>query len=659
MADTKVSALSPITPALEDLVYLVDDPSGTPTSAQATLGDLQSLLMASGASVDNYGAVGNGSTEDTTAINDALAAESVIYFTPGKTYITDRIEVPSNVTIIGYGATLKLKAFDGAAGNYKSVLNLNAVTGVRIYGLTLDGNRTGHTNTGSLTTDEDSGMHGFRIMASTDIHLIDCTAKNCFADGIIPLSDAYEGGADLGVVSERIYVTGCTFDNNRRQGCSIICGQGFYFTDCVFSNTNGVAPEYGVDIEPDSSSQTISDVIFTRCQMIDNAEKGFGGLIPGATIENIKLIDCTITGNGDSIASVWINVNTTGTLRNFHIIGGYCDDTVRIGQSGSPGSYFENCLIHGLRLAPDAGITLQNIRTENDGWSVIIEDCHFHEATSANTIITISDAHNILIQDCSFNADTTTRAIRQGGSNTCDKITIRNCRFDAFSSQAIMNTHGDYWSILDNYFDQGSGDCFEQTEGTGTQIRGNVMVATGGPRINLGASCSGTVIGHNTFVGSGTNITDAGSGTVYIAEAGSTTVAGRVEIAVASELRAATASKVLDGASIESASAYVTLTDAATIAVDWDTFINATVTITDDRTLGLPTNGQPGTWRKIDVIQDGSGGHTLAFASGYHFVGGVAPTITADAAARDTLSIFCRTASIFEVYVAADMGAPA
>ena len=100
-----------------------------------------------------------------------------------------------------------------------------------------------------------------------------------------------------------------------------------------------------------------------------------------------------------------------------------------------------------------------------------------------------------------------------------------------------------------------------------------------------------------------------------------------------------------------------TLTDAATIAVDWSAFYNAQVTITDDRTLGLPTNGQPGTWRSIDVIQDGTGGHVLSFASGYHSPQGIAPLVPVEAGARTKLSLFCRTTEIFEVFWAYDVKA--
>lgn len=132
--------------------------------------------------------------------------------------------------------------------------------------------------------------------------------------------------------------------------------------------------------------------------------------------------------------------------------------------------------------------------------------------------------------------------------------------------------------------------------------------------------------------------------------------AGAAEMATDAEIRAATTgAKAIMAEDLETAAAAVALTDAATIALDWDTGINFTVTLGGNRTLGNPTNGQPGTWRRVQVTQDGTGSRTLAYDTQYVFSAGVEPTLTTTAAAVDVLNIYCRTASIFEVYAALDM----
>lgn len=111
-------------------------------------------------------------------------------------------------------------------------------------------------------------------------------------------------------------------------------------------------------------------------------------------------------------------------------------------------------------------------------------------------------------------------------------------------------------------------------------------------------------------------------------------------------VRAAASNKVVTSDLIESASALVSLTDATTIAVDWDSGINFTVTLTTDRILGNPTNEQPGTWRTVYVISDG-GPDTLTFDTEY---GGAPPTLDDITTTKAYLvMIYCRATSQFLV----------
>lgn len=127
-----------------------------------------------------------------------------------------------------------------------------------------------------------------------------------------------------------------------------------------------------------------------------------------------------------------------------------------------------------------------------------------------------------------------------------------------------------------------------------------------------------------------------------------TSATGVVEHATDAEIRAATAGNlVMIASALETAAAVVTLTDAATIAVDWDTFINAQVTLTANRALGNPTNGQPGTWRTIMVKGNDATDRTLTFGANY--LGDVPAITTADSTRFFLLSIFCVTTSHFVV----------
>jgi len=100
---------------------------------------------------------------------------------------------------------------------------------------------------------------------------------------------------------------------------------------------------------------------------------------------------------------------------------------------------------------------------------------------------------------------------------------------------------------------------------------------------------------------------------------------------------------------------YVTLTDAATIAVDLSLGNNFQVTLGGSRTLGAPTNVVAGQSGVIRVVQDGSGSKTLSYDTIYKFPGGVAPTLTTTADAVDLLAYHCESATRIAVRFIGDV----
>jgi hypothetical protein len=59
------------------------------------------------APAEDYGAEGDGTTDDTQAFTDALAANNVVGCLPGKTYLVRDLSLSSNRQLLGNGATLK------------------------------------------------------------------------------------------------------------------------------------------------------------------------------------------------------------------------------------------------------------------------------------------------------------------------------------------------------------------------------------------------------------------------------------------------------------------------------------------------------------------------------------------------------------------------
>lgn len=133
------------------------------------------------------------------------------------------------------------------------------------------------------------------------------------------------------------------------------------------------------------------------------------------------------------------------------------------------------------------------------------------------------------------------------------------------------------------------------------------------------------------------DITVSSSGTVWTIDAGAVTFSKLGDKASTANYLANTADKVLITDDVWGAAATVALTDAATIAVDMSTFINATVTLGGNRTLGQPSNTKVGQSGFIRIVQDGTGSRTLAYHADWKFAGGTDPTLTTTASATDVL----------------------
>lgn len=93
------------------------------------------------------------------------------------------------------------------------------------------------------------------------------------------------------------------------------------------------------------------------------------------------------------------------------------------------------------------------------------------------------------------------------------------------------------------------------------------------------------------------------------------------------------------------AATITTLTDGATITPAFTDSCNFTVTLAGNRTLANPTGLVAGQSGSIFVVQDATGGRTLAFGSYWKFPAGTAPTLTTTANAVDRIDYIVRSST--------------
>lgn len=224
--------------------------------------------------VRQFGAKGDGVTDDTAVIQTALDYNNNI-FVPTGTYMVDaetKINLNSyNVLKLDNDATIK--AITNSARSY-AVLWLEDVTNVEISGGTIEGDRLTHTG-----SDGEWG-HCIRLLNACDeIYVHDINLINAWGDGL----DVKITGS---IVTERVHV-----DNARRNGYSIAAVGGFSSNDDFIENTNGTAPECGVDIEPDDATQIPFNVVFNNLRTKNNTRTGISVHLgkANAVLSNVRI----------------------------------------------------------------------------------------------------------------------------------------------------------------------------------------------------------------------------------------------------------------------------------------------------------------------------------------------------------------------------------
>jgi parallel beta-helix repeat protein len=161
---------------------------------------LERLNTSSTVNVETFGAVGDGVTDDTLAIQAALdlahtSGGGLVQFTPGKTYaVSTFLVVYDYTTIYAYGATIKAIGNTGLLRNFLGTETFSLYGGhsnVQILGGRWDGNAFNGT-TGSVTAETDV----MNFVHATNITVRDVTIENTSTAHALEFN-AIDGGRAL------------------------------------------------------------------------------------------------------------------------------------------------------------------------------------------------------------------------------------------------------------------------------------------------------------------------------------------------------------------------------------------------------------------------------------------------------------------------------
>jgi parallel beta-helix repeat protein len=221
-----------------------------------------------------------------------------------------------------------------------------------VTGGTIIGERNGHLG----TTGEDG--FGIWIKGSTSIRIDGVSVRDCWGDGILI------GGSRLNGECRDVTVSNCVSRNNRRQGLSVLGLFGGLIENSEFTDTNGTAPESGIDVEP-SGILLVSDLTIRNCTASRNAGYGMllaGPMVPGInpavskiTLDSVNCTDNALDGatllRGATLSSIKGSRFERNRNNGIQLVGSSRNDllsnTFRDNGVGDPSLYASVRLVDG------------------------------------------------------------------------------------------------------------------------------------------------------------------------------------------------------------------------------------------------------------------------------------------------------------------------
>jgi hypothetical protein len=274
------------------------DQGGTGSVATTVEAKLQEIV-----SVKDFGATGDGTTDDSSAIqaaSNAAATAGLPLDFPGGTYVIDtEVTLSSNSVWVAKPGTATITKSDGGTHDIISGTSVNDLT---IYGLSFDGKRR---NGGGVT--------GISLLLNTCLRV---KISNCdFYDGI---NIFLEEGC------EQVIIDGCSFRQGKfgvaLGGVNGGTGTSAQVKDVVISNNLFTDTETeAIDSNDDVVRLAITNNVCYGCHTV--AETGEEAIdIGGSTHEDILIDGNIIDNNGVSSTGIQVKQNSDRVIVSNNII---------------------------------------------------------------------------------------------------------------------------------------------------------------------------------------------------------------------------------------------------------------------------------------------------------------------------------------------------
>ncbi|MBE6428182.1 MAG: hypothetical protein E7028_06350 [Planctomycetaceae bacterium] len=214
------------------------------------------------------------------AINSGV--KTLIIDKQNSEWITRRLFCVSNQEIILEEGTVILAKKGEFKGTADSLFTISLCENVTIRGEKQDAGKSAVLRMRKAdyhTQDyvQAEWRHGLNIKSSKNILVQDLKIEFTGGDGI------YLGVSKKGVPCRDIVIRRVDCNENNRQGISVISAENLLIEDTVMRNTNGTAPQAGIDFEPNGDSELLKNCVMRNCLCEGNAGDGYEFYLPNLT----------------------------------------------------------------------------------------------------------------------------------------------------------------------------------------------------------------------------------------------------------------------------------------------------------------------------------------------------------------------------------------
>lgn len=298
------------------------------TVKNIAISSLRSVL-----NVKDYGAVGNGTTDDTVAIQAALtaAAGKACYIPEGTYQISNLLALPSSIYLFGAGPASILRLVNGTN---KTVMTANTKSDVVLDNFAIDGNSANQ-----------SAGNGIDFITVTRFAIRNLKISSCYTSPIIVETTSVNG-----------QISGCNLSDGAGHGISISSCSKISVTGNVINDPG----QSGINVSG-SSYCTVGDNV---CVCASVQTTGFAGV----RFSNSSTFN---TATGNSIKNYSRGVFVTTSSHHNTIVGNVSDVSYYQGIFVELSDY--TTVVGNLVYNPgEAGSSTEAIRLSSAGYATVV-----------------------------------------------------------------------------------------------------------------------------------------------------------------------------------------------------------------------------------------------------------------------------------------------